>query len=93
MYINFEWKKNLILQINVNTYKSDGVLDKIKKDRGYTFEDEIVCSKECLPNYEEKIKSFYEEHLHTDEEIRYNYKRLLPWISHLLVFNSEMEML
>ncbi|CAH2102115.1 unnamed protein product [Euphydryas editha] len=56
--------------INVNTYKSDGVLDKIKKDRGYTYEDEIACSKECLPNYEEKIKSFYEEHLHTDEEIR-----------------------
>ncbi|CAH0727610.1 unnamed protein product, partial [Brenthis ino] len=56
--------------INVNTYLIDGVLDKIKKERGYTYEDEIACSKECLPNYEEKIKSFYEEHLHTDEEIR-----------------------
>nr|XP_034832367.1 1,2-dihydroxy-3-keto-5-methylthiopentene dioxygenase [Maniola hyperantus] len=56
--------------INVETYTTDGVLDKIKKDRGYTYEDEITCSKECLPNYEEKIKSFYEEHLHTDEEIR-----------------------
>ncbi|XP_039759630.1 1,2-dihydroxy-3-keto-5-methylthiopentene dioxygenase [Pararge aegeria] len=57
--------------INVETYTTDGVLDKIKKDRGYTYEDEITCSKECLPNYEEKIKSFYEEHLHTDEEIRF----------------------
>lgn len=33
---------------------------------------EIVnISPTTLPNYEAKIKSFYEEHIHADDEIRY----------------------
>lgn len=46
-------------------------MDKIKNERGYTYEDEMTCSKECLANYDQMLKKFFQEHLHTDEEIRF----------------------
>ncbi|XP_012172758.3 1,2-dihydroxy-3-keto-5-methylthiopentene dioxygenase isoform X1 [Bombus terrestris] len=73
-YISLEdlFKKTGVeyFKIDYKNYQNDNTLTVLKAERGYTYEDEIECSKECLPNYEEKLKNFFTEHLHTDEEIR-----------------------
>ncbi|KIJ18083.1 hypothetical protein PAXINDRAFT_110533 [Paxillus involutus ATCC 200175] len=52
------------------TYK-DKVLE-VAKERNYLNHDVIVISKEALGDeYEQRIKSFYHEHMHEDKEIRY----------------------
>jgi len=47
-------------------------LDAVARERKYRNRDVITVSKEGLGEaYEEKIKGFYKEHIHEDEEIRY----------------------
>ncbi|CAL8299372.1 unnamed protein product [Boreogadus saida] len=58
-------------KLNADIYENDPELEKIRKDQGYSFSDVITIQKETLPNYEEKLKMFFEEHLHLDDEIRY----------------------
>ncbi|KAL5493724.1 hypothetical protein EMCRGX_G014943 [Ephydatia muelleri] len=60
----------LYWKIDVDRCDEEGLLAKIKKDRGYTYQDIVEVCPEKLPNYAQKIKTFFEEHLHTDEEIR-----------------------
>ncbi|KAJ4939025.1 hypothetical protein JOQ06_028488 [Pogonophryne albipinna] len=61
----FHWK------LNADIYETDPELEKIRKDQGYSYMDIISIHKDTFPNYEEKLKRFFEEHLHLDDEIRY----------------------
>nr|CAB3494656.1 unnamed protein product [Digitaria exilis] len=58
-------------RLNPDNWEKDENLKKIREARGYTYMDICDVCPEKLPNYETKIKNFFEEHLHTDEEIRY----------------------
>ena len=51
--------------------KDKDKFDQVCKEHGITYKDELQCCPDKLPNYEEKLKMFFQEHLHADEEIRY----------------------
>ncbi|KAL4694246.1 hypothetical protein H8959_013511 [Pygathrix nigripes] len=61
----------LYWKLDADKYENDPELEKIRRERNYSWMDIITICKDKLPNYEEKIKMFYEEHLHLDDEIRY----------------------
>jgi 1,2-dihydroxy-3-keto-5-methylthiopentene dioxygenase len=41
--------------LNLDTPEGEESLAKIKRERGYSYEDQIEISPEKLPNYEEKV--------------------------------------
>lgn len=65
-----DYLKNLgVLYYNLN---NEADVDQLAKDRSYKNRDVITVSPEKMGDvYEEKVKMFFNEHLHEDEEIRY----------------------
>ncbi|GCC30632.1 acireductone dioxygenase [Chiloscyllium punctatum] len=61
----------LYWKLDPDKSEDDPELQKIRKERNYSWMDIVNLHKDTMPNYEEKIKSFYQEHIHLDEEIRY----------------------
>ncbi|XP_020511190.1 acireductone dioxygenase [Labrus bergylta] len=58
-------------QLNADIHENDPELEKIRKDQGYSYMDIITIHRDTLPDYDEKLKVLYSEHLHLDDEIRY----------------------
>jgi 1,2-dihydroxy-3-keto-5-methylthiopentene dioxygenase len=51
---------------------SQADVDELAVKRSYKNRDEVIVSPEKMGDiYEEKVKSFFHEHLHEDDEIRY----------------------
>lgn len=58
-------------KLNAKDYENDPELGKIREERGYNYMDLLDLCPEKVENYEQKLKNFYTEHIHADEEIRY----------------------
>jgi 1,2-dihydroxy-3-keto-5-methylthiopentene dioxygenase len=53
-------------------YPEVSSVDKLAQERNYKNRDECIVSPEAMGAiYEDKVKMFFDEHLHEDEEIRY----------------------
>lgn len=50
---------------------TDPMLKQLRDDRGYSYADIITVHPDHLPEFEKKLKAFFEEHIHDAEEIRY----------------------
>jgi 1,2-dihydroxy-3-keto-5-methylthiopentene dioxygenase len=50
---------------------TDPKLKQLRDERGYSYADIITIHPDHLPEYEKKLKMFFEEHIHDAEEIRY----------------------
>ena len=57
-------------RMDADAWQSDPKLAAVRKVRGYSYSEVIEISKDKLPGYDEKIRMFYEEHIHDDEEVR-----------------------
>ncbi|KAJ8621542.1 hypothetical protein MRB53_030071 [Persea americana] len=61
----------LYWHLNPKDYENDEELRQIRESRGYNYMDLLDLCPERVENYEEKLRNFYREHIHADEEIRY----------------------
>eukprot|EP00475_Leptophrys_vorax_P002068 TRINITY_DN11179_c0_g1_i1.p1 TRINITY_DN11179_c0_g1~~TRINITY_DN11179_c0_g1_i1.p1 ORF type:complete len:200 (+),score=14.97 TRINITY_DN11179_c0_g1_i1:48-602(+) len=61
----------LYWRLDADSWETNAELKQIRQERNYSYEEVVNIHPDTLPNYEAKLKSFFEEHIHTDEEIRF----------------------
>jgi len=60
----------LYFSLNPSSYENDGSLDKIMNERNYGHKS-IVTINDTLPNFDQMLVKFFDEHIHLHEEIRF----------------------
>jgi 1,2-dihydroxy-3-keto-5-methylthiopentene dioxygenase len=72
---NAEVSLEELAKVGVNYWQvfgdTDPQLAKIREEHNFSYHDYITISKDTLPGYDEKLKIFYSEHMHDDDEIRF----------------------
>lgn len=64
------FEKSGVRLIKVQHCNSPIVQAKLREEGNYKTFDWLELSRETLPNYDERMKKLYDEHLHKDQEIR-----------------------
>ncbi|KFM23888.1 1,2-dihydroxy-3-keto-5-methylthiopentene dioxygenase 2 [Auxenochlorella protothecoides] len=69
---SYHSQPDALADVQLDAYYMDGLdEDQRLPHRHFVPWDTINVSPATLPEYDEKIKTFFEEHIHTDEEIRF----------------------
>ncbi|KAJ7528503.1 hypothetical protein O6H91_15G005900 [Diphasiastrum complanatum] len=60
----------LTWKLDVNNWENNSVLNKIKEDRGYNYSEVATVAREVMEDFESKVQDYFQEHMHSQEEIR-----------------------
>eukprot|EP01018_Ginkgo_biloba_P016814 Gb_35556 [translate_table: standard] len=61
----------LTWKFDSDDWENNEKLQQIKKERGYNYWDVATVAPGMMEDYENKIRYFFQEHLHAHEEIRF----------------------
>jgi len=57
-------------KIDADSFAESKTLSDVRQTRNYDYEDQVVVSKSKMPNYDEMLGKFFQEHIHVDDETR-----------------------